>query len=131
MKADNTVTITPALIEEWVRDAAAREKQAARLIEEAKGLRARADAGRFLLGLSDEEKTAKADDTGTFNMTADIKKMANESPEPLTKREIKKRLLAAGYSAHRLGAYFYTPIHRLKETKQITVLEDGRIWKAP
>lgn len=134
MKADTAVTITPALIEEWERDANSREHDATRMLEEAAAFRERAKAGRFLLGLA-TKVTLTAENLAVGgdgrNMTADIKKMANESPEPLSKKEVKKRLLAAGYPASKLTAYFYTPIHRLKETGQISVLEDGRIWKAP
>jgi len=143
MKADTTITVTPALIEDWEKQARDCDNQAAKLQQDAKNYRARADAGRLLLGLAGDatafhgkvtllpvaDLKAKPDD-GAQNMTADIRKMANESPEPLAKKEVKRRLLAAGYPKSRLGAYFYTPIHRLKEAKQITVLPDGRIWRA-
>jgi len=133
MKADHTVTVSHALIEQWENDADAKDREAAALAAQAKALRARAEAGKLILGVSGEQKLRDADDPNTAvqNMTADIKRMANESLEPLTKKEVKKRLLELGHRPSRLTAYFYTPIHRLKETKQITVLEDGRIWKAP
>lgn len=130
MKADTTITVTPSVIDDWERRAADCERQASRLQEEAKSYRARAEAGRLLLGLGSDAGVTDRDEGGAKNMTADIRKMANESPEPLTKKELKRRLLALGYSPSRMGAYFYTPIHRLKEAKQITVLPDGRVWRA-
>jgi hypothetical protein len=134
MKADTTITITPTVIQDWERRADDCERQASKLQEEAKSYRARAQAGRLLLGLAGDigasDRDVGSDRDGTQNMTAAIRNMANESPEPLTKKEIKSRLLAADYPASRLGAYFYTPIHRLKAAKQITVLPDGRIWRA-
>lgn len=133
MKADSTITVTPSVIEEWEQRANDCEKQASKLQEEAKSYRARADAGRLLLGVVGEVEASSKGAGGRSpdaNMTAAIRRMANESPEPLTKKELKRRLLVDGYPESRLGSYFYTPIHRLKEMRQITVLEDGRIWKA-
>jgi hypothetical protein len=132
MKADNAITVSSAVIEQWERDAVGKEREAAKLIEDAKALRARAEAGKLILGLSAQDSpNSEAEPATAQNMTADIRRMANDAPEPLTRKELKKRLLALGYAPSRLTSYFYTPIHRLKEAKQITVLENGRIWKAP
>jgi hypothetical protein len=32
---------------------------------------------------------------------------------------------------NRLGSYFYVAVDRLKRKDEITVLDDGRIWRAP
>jgi hypothetical protein len=134
MKADATITITLAVIEDWEKRANDCEKQAAKLQGEAKSYRARAEAGRLLLGVGSDggagDKRERGGQRRVQNMTDAIRKMVNESPEPLTKKEVKRRLLAAGYPKTRLGAYFYTPIHRLKQSKEITVLPDGKIWRA-
>jgi hypothetical protein len=65
------------------------------------------------------------------NMTLAIERLANESQQPMTKKEMKRRLVDEGFAASRLTSYFYTPIKRLKDQNRISILPDGRIWRAP
>ena len=129
MKADTTVTITPAIIDEWEQECIKREKQAAKLLEEAKSYRARADAGKLLLGLSaDGDQDAVIDDEGP-SMMESMATIANSTEKPMTKATMKSRLMMLGFPEDRMTSYFYTCVARLKAKKRITVTEDGRMWK--
>ncbi len=128
MKADTSVTVTPATIEEWEKEAVNRERQAAKLVEEAKSLRARAEAGKLLLGLSGDAGDQDEESDGQSMMEA-MATVANASDKPLTKAAMKSRLLTMGFPEDRMSSYFYTCVSRLKAKKRITVTEDGRMWK--
>ena len=65
------------------------------------------------------------------NMMAAIARIANDSTKPLTKPELKGKLIEFGIKENRLGSYFYVAIDRLKEKERICVLDDGRVWRAP
>lgn len=62
-------------------------------------------------------------------MTDAIERIVNNSPEPMSKKELKAQLLAEKFSEDRLGAYFYTVIMRLKQKGRIRVFDNGRMWK--
>ena len=64
------------------------------------------------------------------SMTDAVERIVNESPSPISKKELKARLLAENFAEERLGAYFYTVIMRLKQRKRISVRDDGKMWKA-
>jgi hypothetical protein len=130
MKADNTVTITPATIEEWEQESVKREKAAAKLLEEAKSYRARAEAGKLLLGLSAGSggDAGDADDDGP-GMMESMATIANAAEKPMTKATMKSRLLTLGFPEDRMTSYFYTCVARLKAKKRITVTDDGKMWK--
>jgi hypothetical protein len=85
-------------------------------------------------GAEKPEETAKTDTSGEdidpSNMMGTVARIANESPKPLTKSEMKTKLIEVGTPEARLGSYFYVAIDRLKKKERISVLEDGRIWKA-
>jgi hypothetical protein len=57
-----------------------------------------------------------------------IEAIANQSPSPLTKRELKQTLVSYGFDDP--GPYFYTVIMRLKSRNKISVQHDGKIWKS-
>jgi hypothetical protein len=76
------------------------------------------------------EETTPAEEPESSNMMGMIRQFANESVKPITKSEMKSKLVAAGIPDNRLGSYFYVAIDRLKKKDKITVLDDGRIWKA-
>jgi hypothetical protein len=65
------------------------------------------------------------------NVMGALRRIANESPKPLQKKELKAALIAAGVDEERInGPYFYVAIARLKDKERISVLDDGRVWKA-
>lgn len=84
---------------------------------------------------SQPEQAEEADDTAAevdpTNVMGTMRRIANDSPKPLEKRELKAALIAAGVDEARIaGPYFYVAITRLKEKEHISVLDDGRVWKA-
>ena len=64
------------------------------------------------------------------NMMALIENLANHSNYPMSKSELKANLLEAGVHESRLKSYFYVAIDRLKKKGRVTVLQDGRLWRA-
>jgi hypothetical protein len=136
MKADISVTLTPTLVKDWERQARELEAEAAKMLAQAKTLSAKVEAANLFLGPindspSDDdlfEKTDANDSRG--NMTSAIEAIVNSSDKPLTKATMKTRLSALDFPEHRLGNYFYTCIQRLKGKQRISVLPDGRLWKA-
>jgi hypothetical protein len=137
MKADTTITVTPAVVKEWEDSATLLEQEAAQKLEEAKLFRAKAQAGALLLGTVltvNEAVHAAADavaDVDPGNMMEAMELIANSNDRPLTKSTMKARLMTLGYADERMGNYFYTCVARLKNKGRITVLPDGRMWKAP
>jgi hypothetical protein len=84
------------------------------------------------------EKTEESDvapvegeEVDPSNMMGMIAKIANESTRPLTKTELKAKLVEIGTDEGRLGSYFYVAVDRLKKKDRICVLDDGRVWRAP
>ena len=113
------------------REIAAKQKQLAALNE---WLR----AAEFLIG--DTQRTDMFGEptedgrahhrVGDLSMIDAIDKIANESPAPISKAELRERLTAMGFPPSSLSNYFYTVIMRLKQKQRITVHDDGRLWKA-
>ncbi len=79
----------------------------------------------------EKEETEESESVDPSNMMDLIRRIANGSAKPITKTEMKTKLAAAGIQESRLGSYFYVAVDRLKKKDRITVLEDGRIWRAP
>jgi hypothetical protein len=79
----------------------------------------------------ESEEPEESESVDPSNMMGLISQIANESAKPITKAEMKVKLVAAGMPKGRLGSYFYVAVDRLKKKDRITVLEDGRIWRAP
>ena len=95
-----------------------------------------AEAGKVLLGsafATEPENPAIEALLGTdkASMMEAMDKIANNSPAPLTKTQMRARLIAQGFASDRMGNYFYTCVARLKAKHRITVEADGSIWKAP
>jgi hypothetical protein len=63
------------------------------------------------------------------SLTAAIEQIATTSSAPLTKKQLKEKLLEQHFSEDRMGPYFYTCLMRLKKKERIRVLDDGRVWK--
>ncbi len=130
MKADNTVTITPALVQEWEEQADAAEKASLQKAEEAKALRARIQAATLLLGPVAGALEASEEDGDVASMIESMATIANSAEKPMTKATMKARLMTLGFPEERMGGYFYTCVARLKAKKRIRVMPDGRIWRA-
>ncbi len=79
----------------------------------------------------EKEEIEESESVDPSNMMDLIRRIANGSAKPITKTEMKAKLAAAGIQESRLGSYFYVAVDRLKKKDRITVLEDGRIWRAP
>jgi hypothetical protein len=77
------------------------------------------------------EESEQHNDLKPSNIMGWIARIANESPRPVPKAEMKIRLTSIGVPENRLGNYFYVAIDRLKKNGRISVLPDGRVWKAP
>jgi hypothetical protein len=144
MKADTSITITPATVREWEAQAVDLERQAAKKLEEAKVLRARAQAGALLLGAAAESPEPKQPlDAETLfdaarpagadgkNMMEAVERMANDAASPINRPRLKQHLSEMGFPQGSLKNYFYIVISRLKEKKRITVLDNGDVWRAP
>jgi hypothetical protein len=58
-----------------------------------------------------------------------IEKIANESAEPVSKPELRRRLIALGMPIEKFNNYFYQAIRRLRSRRRISVLEDGSVWR--
>jgi hypothetical protein len=65
------------------------------------------------------------------NMTDAIIKIANGSPVPLAKKDLRKKLRDLGFKPNQLGAYLYTAVGRLQKRNLIGSAADGKVWKAP
>jgi hypothetical protein len=89
-----------------------------------------ADASEASEEISSTE-SPQQEDIDPSNMTAAIARIANDSAKPITKSELKAKLIESGIKENRLGSYFYVAIDRLKEKERICVLDDGRVWRAP
>jgi hypothetical protein len=62
-------------------------------------------------------------------MTKALEMVANASPAPVTKTELRGLLAEMGFEGQ--GPYLYSVIMRLKNRGKITVLSDGKVWRAP
>jgi hypothetical protein len=68
-------------------------------------------------------------ESATSNLAKAVERIAKASPTPISKADLKGKLIAEGFVDNRLGPYFYTVIARLKGKNRIQVLDDGRIWR--
>jgi len=58
-----------------------------------------------------------------------IEKIANDSPHPISKAELRRVLVAMGLPLESFNNYFYQAIRRLRSTGRISVLKDGKLWR--
>lgn len=142
MKADTPrFTLSPELIEQAKREKArleqevtdAQQKLAAikELLRAATLFTDELDADTAAEVAEKLEEIQETEAPDPSNIMASIAYIANESPKAMTKAEMKEKLIEAGVPRNRLGSYFYVAIDRLKKKDRITVLDDGRIWRAP
>ena len=131
------ITVTAAQLKLWGSDKVRLENEIAQKQQELAAIQRRLEAASVLAEPmthsvnSELFQLSVGDEGGRLSMTLTIEKIANESPAPITKKDLKKMLLSRGFRPDQLQAYMYTPIMRLKNSKRISVLSDGRIWKAP
>jgi hypothetical protein len=130
-------TFTPEAIAQWEKEKDRLEKlivdSQRKLGAVQQLLRAAAILGAKIEEEEEEEEGAKgeAPEVDSSNLMGLIAKYANESLRPITKSDMKARLIEAGIEENRLRSYFYVAIARLKRKERISVLDDGRIWRAP
>ncbi len=127
-------TLTSQKLADWrgekellERDIATRQK---RLVE----INERLKAAEVLMGKASGEATLfeiEAPSSSGATLIDTIEKIANESPSPVPKAELRDRLTALGFPPSSLTNYFYTVIMRLKNKQRITVRPDGSLWRAP
>ena len=68
-------------------------------------------------------------DNDPNNLSAAIKRLANESPVPIKRPDLRARLIDAGFPKARVnGNYFYTALQKLVDREYIS-LNDGLVWK--
>ena len=58
-----------------------------------------------------------------------IEKIANDSPHPISKAELRRGLVAMGLPLESFNNYFYQAIRRLRSAGRISVLKDGKLWR--
>jgi len=58
-----------------------------------------------------------------------IEKIANESTHPISKADLRRRLVALGMPVEKFNNYFYQAIRKLRSRHRISVLEDGSVWR--
>jgi hypothetical protein len=121
MPAPSAVSVTPAQIKEWKATAAEHERLAKLFL-------AKAAAGETIL--AGDAAPAESDDGENTNLMGTLRTLANESPKPIPKADLKKMLIHAGIPADRVnGTYFYLAIRKLKDKGRVSVKADGSIWK--
>lgn len=84
--------------------------------------------------LDDDAPTGKANGAahGDENMTAVIETLANGHSAPFSHDQMRQKLRARGFPEDRLGNYYYTAVHRLKNKGRIAVGEvDKKIGPVP
>ena len=65
------------------------------------------------------------------NMMGTLAKIVNEHDDRMSKKELKRALIAAGVDEKRVkGPYFYVALNRLYDRDRITLYQDGTIGKA-
>jgi len=120
--ASASFTVSESDIRQWEAEATVFERRAAEL-------RAKANAGRHLLGLM-EAGAAEPGRPASDNLMGTITELANNAPEPLTKAELRAQLIARDFPKVRVTSnYFYLALKKLEGKNKISVLPDGRIWR--
>jgi hypothetical protein len=124
-------------IKQWERDKDALEREIAerqaKLLDLAEKLKAvavlRAQPSREETRAAATNGHAEPPESEGSSLTAAIEQIATTSPAPLTKKQLKQRLLEQHFPEDRMGPYFYTCLMRLKKKERIRVMDDGRVWK--
>ena len=133
MDGNDGILLTAQQVLEWRDKKAKLEREIADAETELVLVNRRLEAVSVIVGEHwPDNKSASSEDsedTSGGNMIAAIERVANFSPEPLTKAQTKDLLRQEGFQEERLGNYFYTCIKRLKDRRRIHVLPDGRITR--
>lgn len=121
MPAPNAVSVTQSQIEEWKATAAEHERLAKLFL-------AKAAAGETIL--AGDTAPVEFEDDDSANLMGTLRRLANESPAPIPKSDLKKMLIKAGVPAERVsGTYFYLAIRKLRDKGKVSVKADGSVWK--
>jgi hypothetical protein len=74
-------------------------------------------------------KDETEDEADGRSLTEAIERIAKAALAPLSKKDLKTKLLAEKFAEDRLGPYFYTVVMRLKQKGRIRVMDDGSVWR--
>ena len=149
--ARNELILSPAVLAEWREDSKRRRADLEREQREVLQLEQRIHAAELLLrdlgvepeseqprnrGFFGEEKEpsgkANAADPDSENMTAKIEEIAHSRMAPLSHDQMRAKLRSLGFPEDRLGNYYYTAVHRLKNKGRIAIgTVDKRIGPVP
>ena len=131
MDGNDGILLTAQQVREWREKKAKLEREIADAETELVSVNRRLEAVSVIVGKQwpDDESASSevGEDTYAVSLIAAIERVANLSPEPLTKAQTKALLRQEGFQEERLGNYFYTCIKRLKDRRRIHVEPDGRI----
>ncbi len=128
-------------IEKWEQEAAKYEQQLAEIGARHRSVLDRLDAIRNVVTqFNGEPKAPKAPKepkvAGSSNGAArgglanSIVEIVSASDAPLSRKELKSRLLGLGYPEDKLGPNFYVSINRLKQRNLVHVSSDGELSAA-
>ncbi len=77
----------------------------------------------------DKQRVQRPEIVRPETMTKALELVANTSPAPITKQELRGLLAEMGFDEQ--GPYLYSVIMRLKNRGKISVMSDGKVWRAP
>jgi hypothetical protein len=130
--------VTDQTIEDWRAEKSVLEHDIATKQERLACLNARLRRGADLIGEEFPVERPQPDFGSSMPLAGRrlsiieaIEKIANSRGKPISKAELREHLSALGLARGNFNNYFYTAIRRLKRRRQITVLEDGGLWRAP
>lgn len=137
----STFVVTSRTVDEWRSERDTLERDVPIMQKRLALLNARLRMADFLLG-EDFPKEASKEPAlfseakplapgNRLNFIDAIERIANGSPRPISKAELRQRLCALGFPLSSFNNYFYGAIRRLKWKERVRVLEDGSLWKAP
>lgn len=124
--------VTVGQVAEWRKRKDKLDKVLSSTLQELADISTKLEAVAVLCGESPASsqtvETAQIDSSEPDeSMMAAVERIAQQTPKPLTKKQVKKQLKKAGFPESKLGNYFYTVIMRLKGRERIRVLADGRV----
>ena len=63
------------------------------------------------------------------NFMGTLVRLANESPRPIPRSELKEALRKLGFAERQLGRYFYVALKKTSDAERISLRDDGTVWK--
>jgi hypothetical protein len=130
--------LTHQTLAEWEKEKAqleeeiaAKQRKHAFIVERLKAAAVLMEKGSNLQEPIAADDGAKSNGADPSNLIHAVDLIANTSSRPISKHDVKKRLMEMGFPESRLGNYFYTTIARLKERQRNTVTSNGHIWRGP